>query len=82
MQFRSFLPILAFAAGFALLSLAVTNSYYQLMLTLVLVWACFGLSWNVLSGYTGWSRSAMPPSSASAPMRPRSDRTISTCRPG
>ena len=53
MQFRSFLPILAFAAGFALLSLAVTNSYYQLMLTLVLVWACFGLSWNVLSGYTG-----------------------------
>ena len=31
----------------------VTNSYYQLMLTLVLVWACFGLSWNILSGYTG-----------------------------
>ena len=23
------------------------------MLTLVLVWASFGLSWNVLSGYTG-----------------------------
>jgi branched-chain amino acid transport system permease protein len=31
----------------------VTNSYYQLMITLVLVWACFGLSWNMLSGYTG-----------------------------
>ena len=23
------------------------------MLTLVLVWATFGLSWNLLSGYTG-----------------------------
>ena len=31
----------------------MTNSYYQLMLTLVLVWASFGLSWNILSGYTG-----------------------------
>ena len=30
-----------------------TNSYYQLMLTLVPVWAIFGLSWNLLSGYTG-----------------------------
>ena len=35
------------------LSLSVTNSYYQLMLTLVPVWAVFGLSWNLLSGYTG-----------------------------
>lgn len=35
------------------LSYWVTNSYYQLILTLVLVWACFGLSWNMLSGYTG-----------------------------
>ena len=34
-------------------SLSVTNSYYQLMLTLVPVWAIFGLSWNLLSGYTG-----------------------------
>ncbi|BBK34042.1 amino acid/amide ABC transporter membrane protein 2 (HAAT family) /amino acid/amide ABC transporter ATP-binding protein 1 (HAAT family) [Stella humosa] len=53
MRARYFLPILAFALAYAGLSLAVTNSYYQLMLTLVLVWACFGLSWNVLSGYTG-----------------------------
>src|SRR5690606_26938927 len=35
------------------LSLWVQNSYYQLILTLVLIWACFGLSWNMLSGYTG-----------------------------
>jgi branched-chain amino acid transport system permease protein len=31
----------------------VSNSYYQLMLTLVPIWAVMGLSWNVLSGYTG-----------------------------
>jgi len=31
----------------------VTNSYYQLMLTLVPIWAIMGLSWNLLSGYTG-----------------------------
>jgi branched-chain amino acid transport system permease protein len=50
---RSILPILVFAACYAAVALAITNSYYQLMLTLVLVWACFGLSWNLLSGYTG-----------------------------
>jgi len=33
--------------------LIVTNSYYQLMLTLVPIWAVMGLSWNLLSGYTG-----------------------------
>ena len=38
---------------YATVSLLVTNSYYQLMMTLVLVWAIFGLSWNLLSGYTG-----------------------------
>ena len=31
----------------------VTNSYYQLMLTLVPIWAVMGLSWNLLSGYSG-----------------------------
>ena len=44
-------------AGFALAYLAVItftwNSYYQLMLTLVPIWAVMGLSWNVLSGYSG-----------------------------
>ena len=34
-------------------SAMVTNSYYQLMLTLVPVWAVLGLSWNVFSGYVG-----------------------------
>ena len=50
---RSLLPILVAALIYACLTLLVTNSYYQLMLTLVLVWASFGLSWNILSGYTG-----------------------------
>jgi ABC-type branched-subunit amino acid transport system ATPase component/ABC-type branched-subunit amino acid transport system permease subunit len=51
--FRSFVPILIFAVVYATITMQVTNSYYQLMMTLVLVWACFGLSWNLLSGYTG-----------------------------
>lgn len=48
------LAILA-AASVAYLACAslVTNSYYQLMLTLVPVWAVFGVSWNILSGYGG-----------------------------
>ncbi|HET8918964.1 MAG TPA: branched-chain amino acid ABC transporter ATP-binding protein/permease [Xanthobacteraceae bacterium] len=50
---RSLLPILIFTALYAALSLSVTNSYYQLVMTLVPVWAVFGLSWNLLSGYTG-----------------------------
>ncbi|HEX3993327.1 MAG TPA: branched-chain amino acid ABC transporter permease, partial [Acetobacteraceae bacterium] len=31
----------------------VTNSYYQLIMTLVPIWAIFGVSWNILSGYGG-----------------------------
>ena len=50
---RSLLPVVVFAVLYAAVSLMVTNSYYQLMLTLVPVWAIFGLSWNLLSGYTG-----------------------------
>ncbi|WP_417021124.1 branched-chain amino acid ABC transporter ATP-binding protein/permease [Bradyrhizobium algeriense] len=50
---RSLLPIIVFTALYATVSLSVTNSYYQLVMTLVPVWAIFGLSWNLLSGYTG-----------------------------
>lgn len=50
---RSLYLMVGFALAYALLATLVTNSYYQLMLTLVLVWACFGLAWNLLSGYTG-----------------------------
>ena len=34
-------------------AILVDNAYHQLIFTLVLIWACFGLSWNMLSGYTG-----------------------------
>ena len=33
--------------------LLVNNQYYQLIMTLVSVWATMGLSWNILSGYSG-----------------------------
>ena len=50
---RSLLPAIIFTIAYAVVSIGVTNSYYQLVLTLVPVWAIFGLSWNLLSGYTG-----------------------------
>jgi ABC-type branched-subunit amino acid transport system ATPase component/ABC-type branched-subunit amino acid transport system permease subunit len=50
---RAILPVIVFTVLYAAVSLTVSNSYYQLMLTLVPVWAIFGLSWNLLSGYTG-----------------------------
>jgi len=34
-------------------SLLVTNPYYLLLLTLVPIWALFGTSWNIFSGYSG-----------------------------
>ena len=43
------------ALAYLVLALNVSNNYYQLILTLVLVWACFGLSWNILSGYTSYN---------------------------
>jgi branched-chain amino acid transport system permease protein len=41
------------AVAWISVGMIVTNSYYQLMLTLVPIWAVMGLSWNLLSGYTG-----------------------------
>jgi len=45
--------IFMFAAAYLAVSLVVRNQYYQLILTLVLVWAIMGVSWNVFSGYSG-----------------------------
>jgi ABC-type branched-subunit amino acid transport system permease subunit len=54
---RAFMTQYALIALFAVIYLAigfvVQNSYYQLMMTLVLIWATMGLGWNVLSGYSG-----------------------------
>jgi branched-chain amino acid transport system ATP-binding protein/branched-chain amino acid transport system permease protein len=45
--------IALFAAAYLLLGFLVSNSYYQLIMTLVLLWATMGLAWNMLSGYSG-----------------------------
>ncbi|MBJ3778101.1 branched-chain amino acid ABC transporter ATP-binding protein/permease [Acuticoccus mangrovi] len=42
-----------FAAAYVALVFLAPDEYYQLMLTLVLVWAIMGISWNTLSGYSG-----------------------------
>ena len=43
----------ALSAVYLLLVFIVPNQYYQLMLTLVAIWAVMGISWNILSGYSG-----------------------------
>ena len=47
------LPLLGFTVVYLALVALVRNQYYQLMLTLVPVWATLGISWNILSGYSG-----------------------------
>src|ERR1044071_7381795 len=51
---RTNLTVLAaVSVVYLLLTVVVRNSYYQLIMTLVPVWALFGVSWNILSGYGG-----------------------------
>jgi ABC-type branched-subunit amino acid transport system permease subunit len=50
---KQYAAVALFAAAYLLLAFFVRNSYYQLIMTLVLLWATMGLSWNVLSGYSG-----------------------------
>jgi branched-chain amino acid transport system permease protein len=50
---RNLTALAVVAAVYLLVAMFVTNSYYQLILTLVPVWALFGVSWNILSGYGG-----------------------------
>ena len=50
---RQLTTLAVLAAAYLVLALFVHNSYYQLILTLVPVWALFGVSWNILSGYGG-----------------------------
>ncbi len=51
---RQALLIAAFAIAYGLLTLFVEHSYYLLILAVVPVWAIMGLSWNLLSGYSGF----------------------------
>ncbi len=47
------LPLVGLTVVYVILVATVRNQYYQLMLTLVPVWATLGISWNILSGYSG-----------------------------
>jgi ABC-type branched-subunit amino acid transport system ATPase component/ABC-type branched-subunit amino acid transport system permease subunit len=50
---RDLLILLGLAVIYLGVSWFTPNSYYQLILTLVPIWAAFGVSWNILSGYAG-----------------------------
>ena len=50
---RNLIALAVVSVAYLGVTLFVTNSYYQLILTLVPVWALFGVSWNILSGYGG-----------------------------
>ena len=50
---RDVIVLVAVVVIYLLIASQVHNSYYQLMLTLVPIWAVLGLSWNLLSGYGG-----------------------------
>src|SRR5690242_21539516 len=50
---RALILIGAFVVLYAVGAMLVGSQYYQLMLTLVPIWAAMGLSWNILSGYSG-----------------------------
>jgi branched-chain amino acid transport system permease protein len=50
---RNLTALVVVAIAYLVLTIFVHNSYYQLILTLVPVWALFGVSWNILSGYGG-----------------------------
>jgi branched-chain amino acid transport system permease protein len=50
---RDGIALAAIGILYLVVSAFVTNSYYQLILTLVPIWAVFGVSWNILSGYGG-----------------------------
>jgi branched-chain amino acid transport system permease protein len=48
-----YLAVAAVAVAYVLFAYAIENKYYQLILTLTLLWTVMGLSWNMLSGYSG-----------------------------
>ena len=50
---RQYAAIAIFAVAYLAVGFLVRNSYYQLIMVQVLVWAMLGLGWNMLSGYSG-----------------------------
>ena len=50
---RTLIVLLGLMLVYAVAASLVTNSYYQLQLTLIPLWACYALAWNILSGNSG-----------------------------
>ncbi|HET6182328.1 MAG TPA: branched-chain amino acid ABC transporter ATP-binding protein/permease [Acetobacteraceae bacterium] len=50
---RDLAALAVIVAAYLIAAAFVQNSYYQLMLTLVPIWATMGLAWNLISGYSG-----------------------------
>src|SRR5258705_10050421 len=50
---RNLVVLAVVSVVYLALTLFLNNSYSQLILPLVPVWALFGVSWNILSGYGG-----------------------------
>jgi len=50
---RNLIVLAVLSVAYVAMAMFVRNSYYQLILTMVPVWALFGVSWNILSGYGG-----------------------------
>jgi branched-chain amino acid transport system permease protein len=48
-----YLAVAGVAVAYLALAYGVESKYYQLMITLMLLWSVMGLSWNMLSGYSG-----------------------------
>lgn len=50
---QKYLLTLALAALYLVASAFVENTYFRLILALIPIWACMGVSWNIFSGYSG-----------------------------
>ena len=46
--------IILFGLVYLVCSFLIRNSYYQLIITLIPIWATLALSWNILGGYAGF----------------------------
>ena len=50
---RAVLLVLAASLVYVVFATFVTNTYYQVILTSIPIWAAFAVAWNIFSGYTG-----------------------------
>jgi ABC-type branched-subunit amino acid transport system ATPase component/ABC-type branched-subunit amino acid transport system permease subunit len=50
---QKYLLTLTLAALYLAASVFVENTYFRLIMALIPIWACVGVSWNIFSGYSG-----------------------------